>query len=129
MLKEIAEWEADPPKENKPVTGCYIFESKEKVFVLRPGKRNAQNLEEIYYPPPNKFLCDECKKLYVHSKYTEMDKARIQLSIGDGIWTICRACWFEAKGVWAQDEVNKALAACEHARTLCSAEKDTIQEK
>ena len=130
MLKEIAEWEADPPKENTPLTGCYVFEREAHVFVLKPGKKNPQALEELYYPTQDKFLCDVCKKLYIYRKLRDKDKGRIRLSVGgDGIWSICRACWFEAKGVWAQEEVNKALAACDHARTLCSAEKDTIQEK
>ena len=71
------------------------------------------------------FRCGVCDKIMVYSSISKRKRSRIRIIVttkeDDDIETfICRPCWLELKGTWAQEEVNKALEACDHARSMCS---------
>ena len=71
------------------------------------------------------FRCGQCDKVFAYKSIPDRKRGRIQINITDedgdvSKWYICQPCWFELKGVWAQEEVNKALEACYHARSMCS---------
>ena len=128
-MQFITNWEREETGEPIQADFClYVKKDKPKKLCTIDSRKYVEPIKDA-----NWFRCSECCKIFVYDCLEKLTRSRIKLIVSESRFhsnflLICKGCWFDMKGQWAQEEVNRALEACAHARGLCIEELKEAEE-